>query len=169
MSRPVVWASCLVLVLGAGGAMPVLAADYYLKIQGIEGESKDKGHEKWIELTSIAWLTPDGAPSSSATPSGPGRIKVKFPSLPNTTPLLQRALSTNYVYGEVLLDVLESPTSSSSRTAGYMRFTLERVFISGYTPGSGARSMEELALNFERIKLGPAPVSLSAPPARAPQ
>ena len=31
------------------------AADYFLKIEGIDGESKSKGHDKWIDVISIDW------------------------------------------------------------------------------------------------------------------
>jgi type VI secretion system secreted protein Hcp len=53
-------------VLGIGiGALMLLAAlagsaraaDYYLKIGGIDGESSDRAHPKWIELISVAWET----------------------------------------------------------------------------------------------------------------
>jgi type VI secretion system secreted protein Hcp len=135
-------------LFGAVAATPTLASDYYLKIEGIEGESSDKGHDKWIELTSIAWLTSNGAPASGPDPNGLGRIKIKFPSLPKTTPLLMRALSTNNVYGEVLLDVIEAAGSSSARTASSRRFALQRAVIVAYTPGSGARSSDELTLSY---------------------
>jgi type VI protein secretion system component Hcp len=156
------------MALGAVTAMPALAADYYLKIEGIDGDSIDKGHEKWIRGTSAQWLTPAGAPASGAAPAEPGRIKIKFPSMSKTTPLLARALATNEVYGEVLLDMRESPASSSARTAGFRRFALQRAVIVAYTPGSGARGSDEFTLSYESIGSDPAPASLSAPP-RAPQ
>jgi type VI secretion system secreted protein Hcp len=42
------------LLLAAGGAR---ATDYYLKINGIEGESWDRAHPRWIELSNVAWET----------------------------------------------------------------------------------------------------------------
>jgi hypothetical protein len=79
-----------------------------------------------------------------------------------------RALSTNNVYGEVLLDVVEAASSSSTRTASVRRYALQRAMIVAYTPGSGARSSDELTLSYERIRSESAPATLRAPPS-APQ
>jgi type VI secretion system secreted protein Hcp len=40
------------LMLAAGSAQ---AADYYLKIAGIDGESSDRVHPRWIEVITVAW------------------------------------------------------------------------------------------------------------------
>lgn len=32
-----------------------MAADAYLQIDGIKGESADSGHQAWIELMSASW------------------------------------------------------------------------------------------------------------------
>jgi type VI secretion system secreted protein Hcp len=42
------------MLLVAGSAQ---AADYYLKLSGVEGESTDRSHAKWIELITVAWAT----------------------------------------------------------------------------------------------------------------
>jgi type VI protein secretion system component Hcp len=151
------------MLFGAVAALPALAADYYLKIEGIDGDSIDAGHEKWLRGTSNQWFTLDGASAPGPDPSGPGRVKIRFPSLPKTTPLLMRALSTNNVYGEVLLDVVEAASSSSARTTGSKRYALQRAVIVAYTPGSGARSSDELTLSYERIRSESAPASLRIP------
>jgi type VI protein secretion system component Hcp len=42
------------MLLAAGNAQ---AADYYLKIGGIDGESAERSHPKWIELIKVSWET----------------------------------------------------------------------------------------------------------------
>jgi type VI protein secretion system component Hcp len=163
MVRQTAGLTCVLVLFGATTVTPALAADYYLKIEGVEGDSSNQGHEKWLRGTSNQWLTLDGAAASGPDPSSPGRIKIKFPSLPKTTPLLMRALSTNYVYGEVLLDVVEAAGSSSARTPPSRRFVLQRAQVVAYTPGSGLRSSDELTLSYERIRSEAAPPALRAP------
>ena len=44
-------------------------SDYLLKIKTIDGESKQKGHEKWIELQSWSW----GESNAGSSGLGAGR------------------------------------------------------------------------------------------------
>src|SRR5580693_1466778 len=46
-----------VLLLAAMASPAYAAADYYLRIGGIDGTSSDRGHEGWIEATGINWET----------------------------------------------------------------------------------------------------------------
>lgn len=32
-----------------------MAADVYLEIESVTGESKDSAHKDWIEITSVTW------------------------------------------------------------------------------------------------------------------
>jgi type VI secretion system secreted protein Hcp len=43
------------LMLAAATAGSAPAADYYLKLAGIEGESTDRLHPRWIELINVTW------------------------------------------------------------------------------------------------------------------
>lgn len=48
--------------------------DYFLKIDGIDGESATKGHEKWIDINSFSW----GVSNSGAGGGGAGTGKAAF-------------------------------------------------------------------------------------------
>ena len=43
-----------------------MAVDYFLKIDGIDGESQDDKHKDWIEVLSFSW-GPPGAGRSTTT------------------------------------------------------------------------------------------------------
>lgn len=47
-----------------------MAADAYLQIDGIKGESADAGHQGWIELTSVSWGVMQPTVSSKSTGGG---------------------------------------------------------------------------------------------------
>jgi len=48
------------------------SVDYFLKIEGVEGESADKAHKGWIDLESWSWgETQEGAHAAGG--GGPAR------------------------------------------------------------------------------------------------
>ena len=52
--------AALTTVLFFGVDHPTLAAaDMFLKIEGIEGESTDSAHQRWIEVESLNWGAPN--------------------------------------------------------------------------------------------------------------
>ena len=51
--------------------------DYFLKLDGIDGESDDDQFPKWIELTSFSWGSRNvGGYSGSSGSTGTGKVAV---------------------------------------------------------------------------------------------
>lgn len=50
------------------------AASYFLKIEGIRGESQDKDHRDEIELQSFAWGNSNADPQSGAGATTPAKV-----------------------------------------------------------------------------------------------
>ncbi|HEX2011146.1 MAG TPA: type VI secretion system tube protein Hcp, partial [Roseateles sp.] len=55
----------------------VWANDYFLKIDGIDGESTRENFEKWIDINAFSW----GVVNPAASPSGGGAGKASFSDL----------------------------------------------------------------------------------------
>jgi type VI secretion system secreted protein Hcp len=51
-----------------------MAVDYYLNLDGIQGESKSKGHENEIQLLSFSWGASQVSSVKGTTGSGAGRV-----------------------------------------------------------------------------------------------
>ncbi|GAB3417460.1 hypothetical protein GCM10027318_35170 [Massilia agilis] len=47
-----------------------MAADYYLQIEGIKGESADSWHAGWIECTSVTWSITQPKSATASTSGG---------------------------------------------------------------------------------------------------
>jgi type VI secretion system secreted protein Hcp len=131
-----------------------MASDYFLKIDGIPGESLDAKHKDEIEVLSWSWgETQEHAPS----PSGGGTGKVAMTDLhvsatiSKASPqLLLACASGKHIKSAVL----------TGRRAGkaqdeFLTFSLSDVLVSGYqTGGSAAEApLDSISLNFSKIEV----------------
>ena len=78
------------------------AVDYYLKIDGIDGESKDAAHRGWIELQSLQF-------GNSATPQFRGGCSLKsftfVQKMDKSTPKLMEAAAKGTVFSSMILEL----------------------------------------------------------------
>jgi hypothetical protein len=88
----------LTLTLLLMSALPMFGAAY-IKFDGVDGESKAAGHEKWIELNSLQ--NDDGTPVAGTLSQGRVRLTTSFGILVKLDHLCQ----SKRPLGEVLIDV----------------------------------------------------------------
>jgi len=136
-----------------------LAADAYLKIKDIPGESRASGHEGQIELLSWSWgSTGRDAPSGMASGKRQYEPLTITKSVDQASPLLQRASET----GQQLSGVTVYMRKAGGKQQEYMKIELENVMVSSYSVGGsggggGAAPTETFSLNYEKIKQGYVP------------
>lgn len=137
---------------------PVLLAqaanvDYYLKIEGIDGESTDDIHKGQIDIQSFSWGMSNSG--SMAAGSGGGSGKVSFTSIRMSTalskasPMLFEAVAIGKHFPSATLTLV-----NSERGQEFMKVTLSDVMVSSYqTNGmSGNSPTESFRLNFAKIE-----------------
>ncbi len=137
-------------VLLAEGA----AVDYFLKIEGIDGESTNEMHKGQIEIMSFSWGMSNSG--SMAAGSGGGAGKVSFGSVrimttvSKASPVLFESVATGKHFPTATLTVV----NSEQRGQEYMKVTLSDVLISSYQTGgmSGEAPTESFRLNFAKIE-----------------
>jgi type VI secretion system secreted protein Hcp len=139
------------------------ATDYYLKIDGIKGESADDKHRDWIELDSFSW----GMTNSNAAGSGGGAGKVSFQDLHFTmkvdkaSPKLMLACATGQ-HIPTLKFVVARADGATGGTTDYYVVTLSDVLVSSFQssgpprPPAGTPTdvpmTASLSLNFTKIQ-----------------
>ena len=146
----------LVAVTNHGAAPdPVQAAaavDYFLKIDGIDGESTDKDHKGEIDVLSWSW-----GMSQSDTNTGDGTVVPDFEELKLTkyvdksTPKLMEALA-----GGVPLRQEAHMIVSNAAGTDYFMIHMTNVMVTSIsTGGSGGedRLTENVTLNFAEVKV----------------
>ena len=121
---------------------------YYIKFEGIIGESMEKDHEGWSDLLSV----------SQTIQKLTGEIKetnriVCEKELDKSSPKLQEAANNSYVIPKV---EIHFTTSISGAKQAYFIYELKNVRILGYNlkgAGSGNVPSEEIVVSFEEIKV----------------
>jgi type VI secretion system secreted protein Hcp len=134
----------IVLALAAIPAVASAAIDAYLKIDGVPGESKDVGHQDWIEVSSFSFGGSHGG-AAEARGGGAGKVAVHDISITKkidkASPTLFRATTSGRHFPTVTLEARRSGEA-------YLTYTLEDVMITGVHV-SGDR--ETVTLSYARL------------------
>ena len=129
------------------------AADYFLKVDGIEGESVVKGFEKQIEIQSFSWGVAQsaGAGGARAGKSCPSDVSLSKGVDKATPPLIAGAVGGT-VSPTAILIALRPGGSGVPQT--YMKIEMKNVLVSSYqTSGAsgGGPAQDAFSLRFESM------------------
>jgi type VI secretion system secreted protein Hcp len=125
--------------------------DYFLKIEGIEGESFDYKHKGEIDVLSFSW----GATQSGALGGGGGAGKVQMEGMKfvmrvnKASPKVMLACATGLHFKGAILTARKAGKSQQE----YLKWTMTDVLVSSYQTGGsqGTIPADQFALNFGRI------------------
>ena len=151
-----------ILSLAAGAALattfvmttsiPALsAADMFLKIEGIEGESTDSSHQGWVEVESLNWGGPNRSRLSSMQTSEPrmgssGSLVLTKWNDRSSAHLLQYCSTGEQISKMIISD-------ASGKKERYMTYELSDVTIPSCSAGgSGDVAMEEITFSYRNIQ-----------------
>ena len=136
------------------------AVDYFLKIDGIDGESLDSRKEKWIEIQSWSWGESNSSTVIGGAGGGTGKVSVQdlhFTAKVNkSSPQLMLACAT----GEHIKKATLTCRKSGGKQEEYLVIELENVLISSYQSGGAAngklgvddRPIDGISLNFQKME-----------------
>ena len=107
--------------------------DYFLKIDGVKGESQDANHKEQIDIESFSWGENNVTTIGSAT-SGAGAGKVKFDSFVFTTRVSQASptLALMCANGTHAPTAVLVARKAGGKQEEYYKVTFKIVFITGY-------------------------------------
>ncbi len=134
------------------------AVDYFLKIEGISGESTDGGHQGWIDVMSFSWgaSKPASLGSTQAGRASFGDIMIVKP-VDKSSPRLYLACAAGQQFSTATLQGtrLVSGGLALLRVV-YYEITLTNVIVSSIKPGnmntSGTYPTEMVSMNFGKIR-----------------
>lgn len=141
-----------------------MAFDAFLKVEGIDGESNDAKHVKWIEILSYSHglSQPPSATVSSSGGAGSGRVNMQDFSivkhLDSASVKLAEACCTGKHIPKVSLEICRAGGDKLK----YMEYKMSTVMVSGVRPGGSAKGgdevpLEEVSFNFGKIEWGYVP------------
>jgi type VI secretion system secreted protein Hcp len=133
------------------------ANSYFLKIDGIVGESKDVKHQDEIDVESWSWgETYQGSPRTGGG-GGAGRVSMQdvilTTNLSKASPKLFLACASGEHFKTALLS---ASRGSGSKRVEYLKVTLFDVIVSSYqiSASAGDRpAMDQVSLNFAKIEV----------------
>jgi type VI secretion system secreted protein Hcp len=129
------------------------AVDYFLKIDGIPGESQDARHKGEIELVSFSWGETQSAPPAG---SGGGAGKVHMQDLhvvmrvSKASPQLLLACAS----GQHLKSAVLTARRSGGQQQEFLVFRFNDLLVSSYVIGGAADQaapLDQVSFNFGQI------------------
>jgi type VI secretion system Hcp family effector len=151
LSNQIILLSILfVVILGLSFQDAFAAVDMFLKIDGIDGESKDKSHGKEIELLSLRWSSGIQSSRAGGTASAEDLSVTKY--VDKATPKLLESLASGKHIAEAKFVVRGSDGSQVE----YLKYTLKDIMVSSYsTSGSSNedKMTESISFNYGKIEI----------------
>lgn len=137
--------------------------DYFLKIDGIPGESMDSKHKDEIELLTHSWGGSNSGSFASISGGGTGKVIHQDFSFSQTmqksSPLLLKAMNTGQ---HIKKAILTCRKAGGGNTPGqeYLKVTLEDVLVSSYQMSGGSGDVvptDSVTLNFSKLEYAYSP------------
>lgn len=131
-----------------------MAVDFFLKIDGIEGESTDKTHANEIDVLSFSWgATQTGVAGGSGAGGGAGKVSMQdfsfMMQVNKASPILMLSCATG--------KHIKAATLTGRKAGGdqqeYLKVTMSDLLVSSYqTSGSSETPMDSVSVNFSKIE-----------------
>lgn len=145
----------LAAVLAGAGAAQAASVDYYLEVDGIEGDSKHDSHRGWIDVLSFSWGVTHSTGSGQGGAGSAGKPVFQDFSwsqiVDSSIPSMFVELTQGRHIKEVTLDVVRPGDKSSSP---FFQMTFENVLLSSLSvAGSGEEPVASLSFSYSKIEL----------------
>lgn len=134
--------------VAAQGEVPEATTQYFLKIDGIPGESKDDRHHNEIDVLAFLWGESAPAPGGGGGAVIADMQDIQFTAaLSKASPHLMYAVPSGRHIDEAVFTVRDTGSPVE-----YLKVTLQDVVVTSYNVGAdGGRPVDVFTLNFRKI------------------
>ena len=129
--------------------------DCFLKIDGIEGESKDAKHKGSIEISAWSWGAAQTGTSSSGGGAGAGKVAMQDAHFSMSVSKASPKLMLACAGGDHIKQAVLTCRKAGKDQQEYIKYTFSDVLISSFQTGGtsgGVTPTETLTLNFSKIE-----------------
>jgi len=133
-----------------------MAVDMFLKLDGIDGESKDDSHTGEIEILSFSWGLSQPGSGQRAGGSGVARVDVHDITVTKVTDKSTCSLMAYCCSGKhIPTGVITARKAGGDSPVEYLKIELTEVLISSFQESGtqGDVAMENVSLNFAKFKV----------------
>ena len=131
--------------------------DYFLKIDGIQGESQDSKHKNEVELESWSWGEAQAGTARVGSGAGAGKVQMQDFSLAMRVNKASPKLMLCCANGEHIKNAILTCRKAGKEQQEYLKITFSDLLVSSYnTSGSGGADilpMDQISLNFTKVEV----------------
>jgi len=129
--------------------------DYFLKIDGIQGESQDSKHKNEIDVSSWSWGETQSGTFATGGGGGAGKVAMKdfnfTMAFNKASPKLMLACAT----GDHIKTAVLTCRKAGKEQQEYLKVTLSDLIVSSYqTGGTGGNTIipvDQISLDFAKV------------------
>src|SRR5258707_5130352 len=131
-----------------------MAVDYFLKLEGIQGESKDSKHQDEIEIGSFSFGATQSGSFSAMGGGGSGKVSMQdfhftIPTQKASPKLLLNCATGNHIPKGIL-----TCRKAGKEQQEFLKYTFSDLLVSSFqTGGRRVISCEQVSLNFRNIEI----------------
>jgi type VI secretion system secreted protein Hcp len=132
-----------------------MAVDYFLKIDGIEGESQDAKHKNEIDIESWSWGESQSGSSAYGGGGGAGKVSMQDFSFMMRVNKASPKLLLSCANGSHIKSAMLTCRKAGKEQQEYLKIKFSDLLVSSYQTGgsSGAEvPVDSIALNFAKIE-----------------
>jgi len=131
--------------------------DYFLKIDGIDGEAQDKTHKNEIQLESWSFGETNGGTSSSGMGAGAGKVAMQDFHFVMRSNKASPKLFLACADGEHIKKAVLTCRKAGKDQQEYLKWTFSDLLISSYQTGGSASSdvvpLDQISINFTEAQV----------------
>lgn len=129
--------------------------DYFLKIEGIDGESYDEKHKGEIDIQSFSWGEQQGGTGHSGGGHGGGKVSMQDMHFVAGFGKQSVKLFLACANGEHIKKAVLIARKAGGKQEEYLKYTLTDILVTSYQTGGSAHGgivpTDQVSLNFAEI------------------
>ena len=136
------------------------SVDYFLKIEGIEGESEDAKHKAEIDLESWSWGETNSGSSAAGGGGGAGKVSMQDFNFVMRVNKASPKLLLSCANGSHIKSALLTCRKAGKDQQEYLKIKFSDLLISSFQTGGSTGDvipMDQISFNFSKIEYEYAP------------
>jgi type VI secretion system secreted protein Hcp len=133
-----------------------MAVDYFIKIGGIPGESKDSKHKGEIELVSFSWGATNPLAGGVGGGGGAGKVQIQDFNFTKRTDKASPKLFLACAKGEHIKEAVLVARKAGGAPQEFLKIRFDEVVISSYQTGGAAQGedapFDQVSFGFGKIE-----------------
>ena len=134
-----------------------MAVDYFLKIDGIDGESEDSKHKGEIQLESFSWGETQTGTAAGGRGGGAGKVQVQDFNVVSRVSKASPKLMLACAVGEHIKQAIMTARKAGKDQLEFLVYKFTDLLISSYQTGGSSGGdvvpTDQVSFNFGRIEV----------------